>query len=77
MARNSKPGVDAAVADYRRGLFPSLRAAARAYNVAEASVRKRYHGRLTRQQGHTHEQILSPLQEKMLVRWSLDLEACA
>ena len=39
MARNSKPGVDAAVADYRRGVFPSIRAAARAYNVAEASVR--------------------------------------
>ena len=77
MARDSKPAVDAAVADYRRGLFPSIRAAARAYNVAEASVRQRLRGRPTRQQGHSHEQILSPIQERMLVRWSIDLEACA
>ena len=77
MKQISKPAVDAAVADYRRGLFPSIRAAARAYNVAESTVRDRYHGKPTRQQGHSHEQILSPLQEKMLVRWSIDLEACA
>ena len=61
MARNSKPGVDAAVAAYRRGEFPSIRAAARAYNVAESSARDRYHGKPTRQQGHSHRQILSPV----------------
>ena len=77
MARNSKPAVDAAVADYHRGVFPSIRAAARAYNVGESSVRNRHHGRPTRQQGHTHQQILSPVQERMLVRWSIDLEACS
>ena len=77
MTRDSKPAVDAAVADYRRGVFPSIRAAARAYNVAEATVRKRNNSRLTRQQGHSHEQLLSPIQERMLVRWSIDLEACA
>ena len=74
MARDSKPAIDAAVADYRRGLFKSIRAAVRAYNVVESSVRNRYHGKPTRQQGHSHRQILSPTQEKMLVRWSLDLE---
>ena len=75
MARSSNPAVDAAVAAYRRGEFTSIRAAARAYTVAESSVRDRYHGKPTRQQGHSHRQLLSPVQERMLVRWSLDLKA--
>ena len=49
MARDSKPAVDAAVADYRRGVFLSIWAAVKAYNVAESTVRSRYYGKPTRQ----------------------------
>ena len=39
MTRKNQEAVDAAVADYRRNLFPSLRAAAKAYRVAPSTVR--------------------------------------
>ena len=76
MARKSDPAVDLAVADYRRGVFTSFKAAAKAYNVSQSTVRDRYHGKPTRQQGHAHRQLLSPVQEKLLVQWALDLELC-
>ena len=68
--------VDAAVADYRRGIFPSIRAAAKAYHVAESTTRDRYHGKLPRRNAHSHEQLLSPTQERMLAGWAIDLEVC-
>ena len=55
MARDSNPAINATVAAYRQGQFPLIRAAARAYNVAESTVRSRYYSKLDRQQGHSHE----------------------
>lgn len=77
MARISKPGISAAVTDYCRAVFPSIQVTARAYKVAESSVRQSYRCRPTRQQDHTHKRLLTPIQEKMLVGWSIDPETCA
>ena len=76
MGRKRTSAVDNAVADLRKGLFPSITAAAQAYRVSKSTVRDRYNGTPDRQISHRHEQILSLTQEEMLVRWSINLKSC-
>ena len=64
-----------AAADYHRHQFPSVRAAAAAYNVNEATLRRRLKGQSTsRQVARQKQQLLSPTQEALISTWVLDCE---
>jgi hypothetical protein len=52
-----------------------IKQTARAFDVAPRTLSRRLNGGLTRQEGHSSQQILSPSQEKMLVSWILEQES--
>ena len=54
---------------------PSLRAAADAYDVSKSTLARRAKGGRSRQEAREEQQLLSPDQEGLLIRWILDLEA--
>jgi hypothetical protein len=51
-----------------------IKPTARAFDVAPRTLSRRLNGGLTRQEGHSSQQILSSSQEKMLVSWILEQE---
>jgi Tc5 transposase DNA-binding domain len=51
-----------------------IKPTARAFDVAPRTLSRRLNGGLTRQEGHSGQQILSSPQEKMLVSWILEQE---
>jgi Tc5 transposase DNA-binding domain len=51
-----------------------IKPTARAFDVAPRTLSRRLNGGLTRQEGHSSQQILSASQEKMLVNWILEQE---
>ncbi|KEQ90155.1 hypothetical protein AUEXF2481DRAFT_57885, partial [Aureobasidium subglaciale EXF-2481] len=67
--------IQTALHEFNTGVFTSLRAAGRAHNVSERTLRRRRDGILDRRTAHAHEQRLSPRQEDLLVRWILEQEA--
>ena len=74
MAFNKEQALQDALDAYDRREYPSIRAAAKAFNVNHGTLARRINGGLSRQQAHEAEQLLSPDQERLLVRWILDLE---
>lgn len=76
MAPNNDAAVAAALDAFNNRICSSIRAAAHLYHVPESTVRARQSGTPTRAQAYQQEQLLSSSQEKMLVRWYLDLEGC-
>lgn len=64
--------IQTALAEFESGVYESLRATARAYGVAETTLRDRRRGATNRRAAHHHQQRLSPPQEDFLVQWILD-----
>lgn len=64
-----------ALTEYLDGRFPSLRRAAKAYNVSARTLTDRHNQRRTKQEARVTQQRLSPEQERLLVQWSIDREA--
>lgn len=67
--------IQLALRDYNNGAFKSLRAAAKAYRVPASTLTDRYHGKTTLRQARETQQLLSPKQEEMLIKWVLDFES--
>jgi Tc5 transposase DNA-binding domain len=51
-----------------------IKPTARAFDVAPRTLSQRLNRGLTRQEGHSGQQILSPPQKKMLISWILEQE---
>ena len=59
------------------GEITSVRAAARAYDLSEATLRRRYHGiTTTRQIAQQLLQLLTPAQEELTKAWILQCKDC-
>lgn len=54
---------------YCTGQFSSVRACATAFNLPEATLRRRLKGHVSRSTAHENMQNLSPAEEETLVRW--------
>ena len=69
--------VQQALNGLRHGIFPSIRAAARAYDLTESVLRRRCSGlSTTRSQARATQQLLSPYQEDIVKSWILYCEQC-
>jgi hypothetical protein len=64
--------VEAALKDYREGVYKSVNAAAKAHGVAESTLRGRVKGSKSRAEANEEKQLLSWWEEKALVRWILE-----
>jgi hypothetical protein len=52
--------IQLAISDYDAGIYPSKRAAAKAYNVPESTLRNRLNGAINSATSHQHQQRLTP-----------------
>jgi len=75
MASNKEIRLQQAINDYQTRRYPSIRAAAAAYDVNYATLSRRLRGGLSVAQSREPQQFLSNRQEEMLKRWIIDLEA--
>ena len=72
MASNREERVQQALGALHDGETTSIRAAARAYNLTELTLRRRYHNTcITRQIAQESRQLLTPAQEDLTVTWIL------
>jgi hypothetical protein len=69
--------IQAAIRDLNSGVFHSQRAAAKAYNIPQATFSKRVRGTQNSQTSHVYQQRLTPEQEEFLVQWILEEDARA
>lgn len=70
MSREEK--IQEALKGLKEGLFPSVRRAAKFFEIPETTLRNRYHGaRKTRVEAHEEQQWLSTEEEESVVRHSL------
>jgi len=74
MTSRHEQAIQDALDAYDRREYPSIRATADAYHVSNATLARRIKGGRSRQQAREEQQLLSPDQERLLVRWILDLE---
>ena len=58
----------------QQGRFPSIRKAAEAYGVHYSTVRRRLKGAKSRRIANSHRQLLTPAEERAIVRWIVRLE---
>lgn len=63
-----------ALRDLDSGRYKSIRAAAAAYKIDHSTLGRRRRGQRNRVESHTEQQLLSSIQEGMLVRWILEAE---
>lgn len=56
------------------GRFKSLRRAAEAYGVHYSTLHRRMKGSTSRRKAHIKQQLLSPADEKAIVRWIVRME---
>ena len=63
-----------AIEDLENGVFDTIAAAARVYNLDRTTLSRRVKGTTNRSAAHTEQQILSPEQESLLAQWILQLE---
>ena len=67
MASIQEEHIQQALSDLQQGQFSSVRAAARAYNLTESTLRRRHHGKTQeRRQAHLPRLKLSQVQEDLL-----------
>ena len=59
---------------YRKGQFPSIRAAARLFDVPHATLARRYKGTPYRPEAVATNQKLSQTKETTLINWILDID---
>jgi hypothetical protein len=71
-ARAKNERVEAALKDYRNKLFKSIKAAAKAHDVPESTLRDRVKGAKLRAEANEEKQLLWGGEEKALVQWILD-----
>ena len=69
--------IQAAIRDLNAGVFQSQRAAAKAYNLPQATFSARVRGARNSQTSHVYQQRLTPEQEDFLVQWILEEDARA
>src|SRR5688572_20191000 len=62
-----------AVAAYRNATATRIRQAGEMYEVSYSTIRGRLQGRKRRHEAHIQEQILTPTEEKSLVKWVMYL----
>jgi Tc5 transposase DNA-binding domain/helix-turn-helix, Psq domain len=75
MPRVNEATIQQALADLASGAFSSVNAAAKAYNLTESTLRRRYHGTTTsRARARQTQQLLSPVQESLTRQWILNCE---
>ncbi|RMZ67342.1 transposase [Pyrenophora seminiperda CCB06] len=67
--------IQAAIRDLNAGVFPSQRAAAKAYNLPQATFSARLRGARNSQASHVYQQRLTPKQEDFLVQWIIEEDA--
>ena len=60
--------IQLALADFQNGSFTSLRQAAKAYRVHHQRLSDRVKDKIIKQQACVSQQLLSPLQEEILVQ---------
>jgi len=70
-AKNDR--VEDALKDYRNKVYKSIRAAAKAHDVPEATLRDRAKGGKSRAEANEAKQILAAGEEKALVQWILEV----
>lgn len=58
--------ISKALADYDNGLFKSIRAAAKAYQLPKSTLQGRFDGRETRLAAHEAQKRLTSIQEDIL-----------
>lgn len=63
-----------ALGELDRGVWHSIRACSRAYKLEHSQLIRRRKGQTTCTRGHEDQQLLSNVQEDMLVRWLLEAE---
>jgi hypothetical protein len=61
--------IQLALADLESGKYPSIRQAAKAYNVSRSTLANRQHSKPTRSVAHEQQQRLTPAQEEFLTEW--------
>ena len=61
-----------AISDFNTGVYRSVRAAARAYNIPRSTLQHRLAGTTTSAISHHDQQRLSPAQEEFLTEWILE-----
>jgi hypothetical protein len=77
MPRNApqhEQAFEQAIEDLEKGVFDTIAAAARAYNLDRTTLSRRIKGTTKRSAAHSEQQALSPEQEKLLAQWILQLE---
>jgi hypothetical protein len=73
---NREANIQLAIADLQSRVYPSIRAAAKAYNIPQTTLTARVNGTASRRDiSHQHQQRLTPLQEEFLVEWILEEDA--
>ena len=74
MADNLKEKrINLALEAYKKGLFPSRNAAARAYDVPLSTFKTQINGTMSRKQSVANGQKLTPTEEKTLSAWIVDM----
>ena len=74
LAMDTETAYTSALQDLDSGRYSSVRAAAAAYKIDYSNLARRRRGQRNRVQSHEEQQLLSSLQEQMLVRWILEAE---
>ena len=79
MAPNNSDSIEEtiqeAIEDLEAGHFSSIRAAATAYNISQATLGQHMKGRPSQAIAHEPEWHLTPYQKEYLVTWTLEQEA--
>jgi hypothetical protein len=74
MTTVTEESIQDALLAYTGGEYPSIRAAATAYGVDRMTLARRLKGGNTRREARVSQQILSPIQEDLLIKWITDLD---
>lgn len=73
---NREAAIESAITDLRLNVYPSIRAAGKAYRIPESTLRSCVNGTASRRdKSHEHQQRLTQLQEEFLTDWILEEDA--
>jgi hypothetical protein len=76
MSAEFEAAIDKALKGLADKKFLSIRAAAKFHGVDKRTLTRRKNGGNTRRNARVKQQLLTALQEELLVRWILDLDRC-
>ncbi|KAH0612472.1 uncharacterized protein H6S33_008852 [Morchella sextelata] len=66
--------VQAAIRDYRSGKFKNIKDAATAHEITYGRLRNHLAGKGPKGEAHVDQQLLTPIEEKEIVKWILRLD---